>query len=337
MCGAADMFRAARRTGSPVLALLLLAACAETSAPTISAVRLALTGEVLRADTLSLTVYAEGEPVEIWSSAAPHDDADALFIELAPGVYDRLQLDGRLNALPFLSGATEPFTVTAGETTDVRLIVDPVGLLEVAPVGLPLDIPIIARPLAPLADEPTEIALTRTDGVYGATLFDGRYRIDVDVPAELDLVTADVLDVDVVAGARAVLRPVFGPADLIAAPQAVERLLVDVVGGAVLTAGQTSALIVTALDPDGRQVADYGGQVTFSIIEALPVSPAVPDPYRFGPEDAGRRVFSAGIGAPDIVARLPFTLVVRDIDNDLETTVQLCVESPPLITGCPIL
>lgn len=329
-----------RFSGPPRALIALIAvvtlACGEPT-PAVSGARFALSAELLRADTITLVADGPEGPVEAWSSSTPHDDPGAtIFAPLAPGAYTRLSLEARLGPWPLFVGESTPFEVREGETVDVRVVVDPVGVLAVVPSGLPAlaEVSAAAIPQAPLPGDAASVPLALEDDALSATVPTGRYRVELTLPDGFDLVTVDVLEIDVVAGTRSTLRPAFAAIDApLPVPAVVDRLLVEVVGGALLSAGRAVDVLVEAVDADGRRVPGYTGDVEFTADVELPLGLQLPATYRFDADDAGRHVFAEGLVAPVVELALPFNLIVRDVANELSTRVPLCVPVP-LLGGC---
>lgn len=341
------MNRALTRAVLPALALLLSTACDSGLDAPIGTARLPLTAEmVTAAEVLTLVAWQGETEIEVWrfpdlADPDARDPGEALF-ELEAGRYDRLELRGSIDDRRLYFGESAAFEVEAGEEIVVRILVDPFGRLEVRPLGLDLldGVGVRVVPRDPLPGDPPSYGLELTGDHFAADLPVGTYGVRIDLPAGLgDLITLDPLEVEVITGGVIDLRPAFGPPEDPPLPPIVTEVLDLDLGGRVALLGAAVDVSLRALDGEGREVADYAGEVLFEAeitaglggllgLEDLQIT--VPGVYRFDPEvDRGSRVFVGGLQVVSLVGGLlgiavEVEVTVTDAALDLEASARVC-------------
>ncbi len=344
---------------SALFCIALLAACDPGEpAPPVGTARLALTAEmVAAADGMTLIAWQGAEQTVVWRFPDPQDPAagepDEALFDLEPGLYDRLELTGEVAGRPLYLGASAEFRVEAGEEVVVRLVVDPFGRLVVAPLGLgALDAldgaSVRLIPRDPLPGDPAEYALALGEQGFTGDVPVGLYDVEIELPALFEgFETLDLLEARVIAGGVITLRPAFGlpeSPEPPPPPPIVAEVLELVLEGGQHILGAAFDVSVRALDGDGRDVADYAGEVEFSArivrvagIALGDVEVILPAVHRFDPEaDRGGHLFADGLAVNALVMLLGLASVEVEVtvsdDGGLEASAQVCVRG--LLGGC---
>ncbi|MCB9549157.1 MAG: hypothetical protein H6706_25420 [Myxococcales bacterium] len=309
--------------------LALVAGCAPAAAPT-GRIALPLDVDVLpAADAVDLRVLAAGAEESSHHLTPPWGEPPLL--EVTPGDDRVITLEASVGGVPYAIGESAPVTVEAGTTVDVEVVVDLVGVLEVRPLGiLPGQ---VTGVLAEALDRPAGFLPLTADGdAFTATLPVGRYALQFGLAdAILDFVPAASVEVEVAAGVRRTwAEPLIGPADPLPLPGVAVRLELEVPGGALLGGLLPVAadVIVRARDAEGRVATGYRGEVRFLTEGLAGLLPAalVPDPYRFGEQDAGVHTFSGALQAAVSLLTGTLRLTVSD-DGGLTASLDLPVLS----------
>lgn len=287
-----------------LVVLLALGGCTEPTPAQgdgLSVARFALVAALAGADAVEISVHTPEGEVSSHRFEAPWD-ADPR-VPIPAGAERRLELSARIANLPLAEGSSAQFTAPETGVIEVEIIVDLMGLLEVVPLGLPIEgvLSVSARPLAPFDGQPASYALLNADGMFSLALPVGRYALDFELGAAfigwLPAVTAEVT---VVAGARQMwTEPLVDPIVEPPLPGVAETLEMLVEGGGLL-GGLTPAasdITVRALDPEGRIASAYRGEVTFSVVDELGLLglARIPEPYRFTEADGGEHRFEDGL------------------------------------------
>ena len=255
-----------------------------------------------------------------------------VLLDISPGTGRAVELSASVASVPYAVGRADLPLIEAGSEVEAEVVVDLVGVLEVAPLGLAEVLGIIADPQTPYEGQPRLVPLQATGDRFTAVLPAGRYDLQFRLAdAFLDWIPAASPEVLVVPGVvRTWTEPLAAPDVPLPEPGVAVRLELEVAGGTLLGGLLPVAadLHIRALDAEGRLAIGYRGEVTVrsdglvGLVAAL-----LPPPYRFTEADGGQHTFPSGLQAPvTLVARL-LRLVASD-DTGLQGQLDVRVVPP---------
>lgn len=301
----------------------------------LSVARFALIPALANADAIDIAVHGPDGELATHRFEAPWED-DAR-VPLSVGPDRHLELSARIGDLPLAEGSSARFDAPATGVVDVEIVIDLLGVLDVAPLGIPLEavLGVSARPLAPYDGQPGRYDLIEADGAFSLELPVGRYALDFELEAAfIDWLPAVTAEVTVIAGARQVwAEPLIDPIIEPPIPGAAETLEMIVEGGG-LDGGlfpEPRDLTVRAIDADGRAATGYRGTVQFEVLVGIDLLGLellrlefFPPPYEFTEDDAGTHLFEDALQAVSSLLAGTVRLQISD-DTGLMTTLDIPV------------
>ena len=296
----------------------------------LSVARFALAAGLFGADTLEISVHTPEGEVSSHRFESPWETDPR--VPIPAGAERRLELSARIANLPLAEGSSALFTAPETGVIDVEIVIDLFGLLEVVPLGLPIEavLSVSARPLTLFDGQPASYTLINTDGTFSLALPVGRYALDFELGAAfVDWLPAVTAEVNVVAGTRQMwTEPLIDPIVEPPLPGVAETVEMLVEGGGLL-GGLTPAasdITVRLLDGEGRVASGYRGEITFSVVDGLDLLglARIPDPYRFTEADGGEHRFDDGLLPLASLLTGTVQLVVSD-DTGLRRQIELSV------------